>query len=63
MTKAIAGAVIIAAAAYVAMRLTFWVAALVITKRDAERERDRLARDRMPQVQDVPRRHRRDGEP
>ena len=51
MTKAIAG-LIIAAVAYVLMRLTFYVAGLWARARDAEAERDRLASDRMPLIQD-----------
>ena len=52
MTKAIAGLIIIAAVAYVLMRLTFYVAGLWTRARRAEAERDRLASDRMPLIQD-----------
>ena len=52
MTKAIAGLIIIAAVAYVLMRLTFYVAGLWDDRRRARAEVTRLRAERMPLVQD-----------
>ena len=52
MTKAIAGLIIIAAVAYVLMRLTFYVAGLWDDRRRARAEVTRLRAERMPRVQD-----------
>ena len=52
MTKAIAGTIIIVALAYVAMRLTFYVARLWGDRRRARAEVGRLRAERMPLVQD-----------
>ena len=52
MTKPIAGLIIVAAAAYVLMRLTFYVAGLWARARAVEAERDRRASDRLPLIQD-----------
>lgn len=52
MTKAIAGTIIILALAYVAMRLTFYVARLWDDRRRARAEVERLRAERMPLVQD-----------
>ena len=52
MTKAIAGTIIILALAYVAMRLTFYVAGLWDDRRRARAEVERLRAERMPLVQD-----------
>ena len=52
MTKAIAGLIIIAAIAYVLMRVTFYVAGLWQDRQAARREVERLKADRMPLIQD-----------
>ena len=52
MTKAIAGLIIIAAIAYVLMRVTFYVAGLWDDRRRARAEVERLRAERMPLVQD-----------
>ena len=56
MTKAIAGLIIVAAIAYVLMRVTFYVAGLWQDRRAARREVERLKADRMPLIQDRGRR-------
>ena len=52
MTKAIAGLIIVAAIAYVLMRVTFYVAGLWDDRRRARAEVERLRAERMPLVQD-----------